>query len=66
MKLTNKDFLKIQKVGNVREVYLTEGNYYVKDTWNIKNAINEVIGRRIASIFNLKCPEYKVVILNYK
>ncbi len=65
MKLTNKDFQKISKVGHVREVYLSSGNYFIKDTWNIKEAVNEVIGRRLASIFNLKCPDYKVVILDY-
>ncbi len=65
MKLTNKDFKKIKRINDVREVCLSCGDYFVKDTWNIKPAINEVIGRRLASIFNLKCPDYKVVILDY-
>ena len=65
MKLTNKDFRKIKRVNNVREVTLSCGDFYVKDTWNIKHAVNEVIGRRLASIFNLKCPYYKVVIFDY-
>ena len=38
MKLTNKDFQKIKRVGGVREVTLSCGDFYVKDTWSIKHA----------------------------
>ena len=60
MKLTEEDILKLGKIREVRLVSLSFGKYYVK-TAEIKESLMELLGKKIADIFNINAPNIKVI-----
>lgn len=57
IELTEDDIRIIKDIATPRLVTLSTGSYLVKQDYDNK-AINEIIGKMIADIMNLKCPKY--------
>ncbi len=60
MKLTKEDIDTIKYLGYPKKVDLSIGSYYIKKV-NEKQIVRELIGSKLAPLFNLICPEFQVV-----
>lgn len=59
MKLTKEDIDTIKYLGYPKKVNLTIGSYYIKKV-NEKELARELIGFKLASLFNLICPSFYI------
>ena len=59
MKLTKEDIDIIRHLGYPKKVNLSIGSYYIKRI-NEKELARELIGFKLAPLFNLVCPQFQV------
>lgn len=61
--LTEEDKIKIFQVRDYKELNLSCGNFYVKRAGVEVKAFGELLGKRLADIIGIKCPNIYVVVI---